>query len=483
MTSIKKIIHNHLYSQNCCDREKAAEFLAKTDSANVATALAAELANKDRYIAIRAAWGLTLMNPEISLPPLIKALRNTNPDICKQAGWALHHIGNPKAGKALAAALKDPNPIVQREAASALRGKAIALTPEVQTSLVKLLERDKGAATITLGATKTKKAMNALAAALNARTFTSQAMAILALARAQDPRAMKPAVEMLKTKGNDTSTAMWALRLLNDTGALAPMVDYTSHLGEDEGFNKLNGGMETVDLLKRTAASEFLLPFLHNKNYRARLSGVVSLGAVASKKACRPLIEMLDDEHWFVRGSAAEALGRIADVQAVKPLIQSLRDKFWYVRCHAALALGKLKDHKAVRALLLAFKDKNESVRVAVAKALSEIADPKAVNTMIRGLADTNPYIRRASAEALGKMKAGMAVSALVKRLSNEQWPEIVIAIEALGHIGDRRAIAPLKRCLNHSFAEVYLAAEKALKQISNPKPTVFKHTYKGRIR
>lgn len=483
MNNDKKIIHNHLYSQNCCVRETAAEFLAKSNSKNIARLLAIELGNKDRYVAIRAAWGLSLMKTEISLPILMKALKGTDPDISRQSGWALNHIGGAREQKELGAALKDGNPVVQREAASALRGKAIALHPNVQTALIKMLGQDKGQATMTLGATKTKKGMDALATALKSKTFSSRSMAVLALARAQDPRAMKPAIEMLKAKGLDASTAMWALGLLDDTGALAPMVEYIAGLRDNDGFNSLNKGLQTVDLLKRTAASECLFPLLRNKNYRVRLSGVVSLGAVASKKASKPLIGMLKDAHWLVRGSAAEALGTIGDEQALKYLIQSLRDKSWYVRQHAAFALGKLKDSRAVRPLLLAFKDKNEIVRVAAANALNEIADPITAKEMIRGLADNNPFIRKPSAEALGKMKAVQAVPALIKRLSIDQWSEIVMAAEALGNIGDRRAIEPLKRCLKNNNTEVYLAAEKALKQITEPKPTIFKHTNKCRLR
>jgi len=483
MNNDKKIIHSHLYSQDCRVREMAAGFLAKSNSKNVARLLAIELGNKDHYVAIRAAWGLTLMKTEITLPILMKALRDTNPDISRQSGWALSHFRGVREQKELGAALKDENPAVQREAASALQGKAIALHPKVQTALIKMLGQDKGQVTMTLGATKTKKAMDALATALKSKTFSSRSMAVLALARAQDPRAMKPAIEMLKAKGLDASTAMRALGSLDDTGALAPLVEHITGLREDDGFNNLNKGLQTVDLLKRTAASEFLFPLLRNKNYRVRLSGVVSLGAVASEKASKPLIRMLKDAHWLVRGSAAEALGKIGDVQALKYLIQSLRDKSWYVRQHAAIALGKLKDPKAVRPLLSAFRDKNEIVRVAAAKALSEIADPITPKEMIRGLADNNPFIRKSSAEALGKMKAVQAVPALIKRLAIDQWSEIVVAAEALGNIGDRRAIVPLKRCLKNNNTEVYLAAEKALNQISGPKPTIFNLTSKCRLR
>jgi len=237
MKNDKKIINNHLYSQDCLSREIAAEFLSKTDSINIAKELITELANKNVFVAIRAAWGLTLMKDKISLPLLIKALRNSNPDVCKNAGWALTRIKDFRAEKALAAALKDRSPVVQNVAASALSHKAIAVDPVVQTALIKMLEHDNGAATITLGATKTKKAMNALAAALKTKTFTSRAMAIKALAEAQDPRAMAPAIKMLGAKGLDASTAMWALRLLDDSGALAPMVEHVADLGSDEGFN------------------------------------------------------------------------------------------------------------------------------------------------------------------------------------------------------------------------------------------------------
>lgn len=477
------IIQDHLYSQNCLFREKAAAFLSGTNSAGVAERLISEFTHRDRFVALRAAWGLTLMKEKLSLPPLIKALRSSTPEVCRQGAWALNRIKSSRAEKALAAALNDRNPAVQKEASSALYGKAIAKTLKVQKALIKMLQSDKGCATITLGHTKTRQAMDALAAALKIRAYNSRAMAILALARAKDNRAFEPAVGMLKAKNHDQCTAMWALRLLDDTATLAPVVDHITHLGRDEGYNTLNNSLKTVDALKRTAAAESLLPFLRSKDYKVRLSGVTALGAVAPEKSTIPLIRMLGDAHWLVRGSVAEALGKTGDARAVKHLVRSLGDNSWYVRRHAAFALGRLKDPGAACSLLTAFKDKSEIVRLAAAQALSEISIPKIINEMIRGLMDNNPFIRRASAEALGKMKARKAVPALLTRLTTGQDLDIGPAIEALGNIGDRRAIEALERCLRNNNAEIYLAAEKALKQINEPKPTVFRHTYRCGIR
>ncbi|NLH39376.1 MAG: HEAT repeat domain-containing protein [Elusimicrobia bacterium] len=482
----KKMVHDHLYSQNCLLREMAAEFLSKTNSVDVAKGLLAELTNKDRFIASRAAWGLTLMKERISVPLLIKALRSSNPNICREAGWALKRTTSMRADKALSEALKDRNPIVQQSAAFGLCGKAIAKNAKVQRTLIKMLKGDKGNITITLGETKNKKAMDALSAALQTKTFPARAMAIMYLANAKDSRALKPAIDMLKEKDHNSSTAMWSLELLDDTKAIGPVVEHITHLGQNKCFNQLYHPMRTIDRLKRTAAIEFLLPFLYNKDYRVRLNATVSLGAVASKKAAKHLIRMLNDEHWLVRGSAAEALGAIGDVKVLKHLISSLNDRSWYVRRYAAVSIGKLKDPRAVHSLLMACKDKNELVQLAAVEALSEIASPSPiiVTKMIRGLScDQNPHIRRVSAEFLGKMKVRKAVPVLIKRLLDEQGEERAMFAEALGNIGDRRAIEPLKRCLKDSTAEVYMAAEKALNQINEPKPTIFRHIYGCRIK
>ena len=483
MNTNKNLIHTHLYSQDCLARERAADFLCKCNSVSVAKELAAQLANKDRFVAIRAAWGLSLMKEKLSQPSVIKALYDSNPDVRRNAGWALRRMKSSKAEKALAAAFKSRDPEIQKEAAFAMHGKGIANDAKVQEKLIELLSKDNGGVTLTLGGSVTKKALDALASALKDKTFKSKSMAILSLARKKDNRALQPAIKLLKAGSFDTSTAAWALRLLNDSRALGPVVDHVAQLGTGETGNLFNDGMKTIDLLKRTAAAEKLVPLLRSKDYRTRLSGVVSLGALASNTASKSLVEMLGDKHWLVRGSAAEALGAIGDNNALKDLTQSLGDKSWYVRRHAAFALGRLKDSKAVPKLLLTFKDKNELVRVAAAKALNELADPRAIPEMIHGLTDYNPGIRESSADFMGKVKAYKSVPALITRLANEHWHEKVMAAEALGNIGDRRAITPLKKCLKDNSAEVYLAAEKALKQIAETKPTAFPHTLECRIR
>ena len=476
-----KIIHTHLYSQNCLLREKAANFLAKTDSSTVAKKLISEFKNKNRYVAIRAAWGLRLMKEKIVVPLLAEALSDPAPEICRNTGWALNKVKGKMAEEAAAEVfLKSADSAVQNEAATALRGKETAKNPEVQKKLIEILKRDKGSVTSTLGDTRTPEAMTALSDALKIKDFPSKNMALLRLARAKDKRAFNPAVKMLKK--NVWGTASWALELLEDCRALPFLIDYANRLKTAKGFNTFHSASKAIESAKRSTAVEFLLPLLKSKDYRVRLSGAMGLGAAASNKAIGPLTKMLNDKHWLVRGTAAETLGIISGTKTVAPLIRALRDRSWYVRKNAAGALGKIKSPEAVPVLLKAFEDKNILVQINSAQALAEIGDPEAENKMMKGFKIESPLIRDASRKFFAKLKLKKAVPLLLKDLSDEFWSAKAKAAETLGEIGDRRAVKPLKRLLKDNSAEVYLAAEKALKRINEPAPTDLKHIFGCKI-
>src|SRR5450759_2332909 len=71
-----------------------------------------------------------------------------------------------------------------------------------------------------------------------------------------------------------------------------------------------------------------------------------------------------------------------------------------------------------------------------------------------------DPAVRRAAAEALGQIGDARAVEPLIAALKDESWGVRRAAAEALGQIGDARAAEPLIAALKDPYADVRNAAD-----------------------
>ena len=77
--------------------------------------------------------------------------------------------------------------------------------------------------------------------------------------------------------------------------------------------------------------------------------------------------------------------------------------------------------------------------------------------------------VRTAAAEALGKIGDVRAVDPIIAALRDPKWTVSANAAEALGRIGDPRAVGPLKAALKDGSRDVRQAAAVALAQIEKP--------------
>jgi HEAT repeat protein len=127
------------------------------------------------------------------------------------------------------------------------------------------------------------------------------------------------------------------------------------------------------------------------------------------------LIEALKDEDSYVRENVIDALVKIAkkDLGVVDKLINALRDKDSDVRGGIAWALGKIgwkpgNDEERIL-YYIANGDWNECVKMGGV----------AVEFLIERLKDKDSYVRRSVAEALGKIGDSRAVEALIEALKD----------------------------------------------------------------
>ena len=229
-------------------------------------------------------------------------------------------------------------------------------------------------------------------------------------------------------------------------------------------------------------------------------------GQLGGKRAVEPLIVALRDSDSGVRVAAAQALGQLGDERAVEPLIAILRDSDSGVRVAAAQALGQLGDERAVEPLIAILKDSDSGVCVAAAQALGQLGDKRAVEPLILALEDRTAFsvlLRKLGPKKIEVIKAVRQVAALGLKESKElvdSAPSTVLetvswgkaeyakskleaagavvevvevkgkdaAAEALGQLGDERAVEPLIVALGDSDSGVHVAVTQALGQLGD---------------
>ena len=194
------------------------------------------------------------------------------------------------------------------------------------------------------------------------------------------------------------------------------------------------------------------------------------------------LIDALQDKDWDVSDRSAEALSEIGE-PATEALINALAKQpnvndFVDGRCRIAEVLGKIGDTRAIEPLLSALKEGNirktddNSLRSFAAKALAKYGET-VVEPLINMLDDEDRNVRAWAANALGTIGDARAVQPLINLFSGKDvyhgdWFVRFSTANALGEIGDDRAVEPLKVALLDSNSDVRQEAAKALKIFSD---------------
>ena len=193
-------------------------------------------------------------------------------------------------------------------------------------------------------------------------------------------------------------------------------------------------------------------------------SAAKALGKIGDARAVKPLIALLKHKNAFVRSAASRALGELRNAQAVKPLLTGLMDgsvegaAFALERigwqpgtdeAGAAYWVGKTNWEEcirigapAIKPLIASLKNKSEFVRQDAAKALERIGwqpggdETGAVYWVVKG---NWKECVKIGAPAVMPLIAGL-----------NEWRGGFV--EALGEIGDDRAVEPLLQIALHGF-------------------------------
>lgn len=158
------------------------------------------------------------------------------------------------------------------------------------------------------------------------------------------------------------------------------------------------------------------------------------------------LIKTLADPDAGVRARAARILGENREPQAIGALTSLLMDDP-DMRVRQQAALA-LGRIGAVDPLVDGLQAPDMQVRLLITQALGSIGDPRAIKPLITALRDTHAEVRSQAAFALTKIGAP-AVEPLLLTLRHADPVARWSAARVLGSLGDPRAVPALERLLD----------------------------------
>ena len=186
-------------------------------------------------------------------------------------------------------------------------------------------------------------------------------------------------------------------------------------------------------------------------------SGSESSNSLAS--AVLAALEQVD------RPARSQAIAQAAEVVEPDDLIEVMSDGNDSRRRSAAMEALSRGGTRSVPALLRALKDSDPEVVMFAANVLGRTRDPAAIPHLVSLLDHADPNVAQAAIDSLAQLRATVAVNSLVKILDRDPWLRFA-AVNALGEIGDTKAVEPLASLL--SDETIRLGVVEALGKIGS---------------
>ncbi|MEQ8176011.1 MAG: HEAT repeat domain-containing protein [Syntrophomonadaceae bacterium] len=251
-----------------------------------------------------------------------------------------------------------------------------------------------------------------------------------ALGNIGDPRAVAPLITSLQNKGYLMRHAAEALGKIGDPQAIEPLIAVLD-VDRPKVF---------ADALENIAVPTD--PAVQARYFIAisKWEKVASLGEVAIE----PLVASIKRHP----GPATKALAKIGTSRAIDVLIAALKAKDSKVYIAAAAALAEIGE-EILEPLITALRDNNDNnmAHNAAVDTFVKIGEP-AIEPLINALNYGNWGLSRCASEALGKIGDARAVEPLISTLKRD--PDNIKAVIALQEIGDRRAVDTLIQIFNN---------------------------------
>ncbi len=223
--------------------------------------------------------------------------------------------------------------------------------------------------------------------------------------------------------------------------------------------------------LRDRRAVQALGALLTDADPGVRGRAVDALAALGDFRAAEAVATVLDDPEPEVRRRAMVALGVLGDPAGAEAARKALADPAQ--RMDAIRTIVRLKDRLAVKPLCeVLLADPKAEVRRAAAEALRELASPEAADALRKAMTDGSPLVRLEAAKALGLLAqrgevSGEALEDLLDRLARDLKGGDVAARRSaawtLGRVGTDRALDLLVGAMNDPEPPVRWSVMEAL--------------------
>lgn len=191
-----------------------------------------------------------------------------------------------------------------------------------------------------------------------------------------------------------------------------------------------------------------MIPLLRSENVPVRNLAMDLLRGLG-KSDLQAVQKLLHDEDADIRIFAADILGSMQSAQAVAPLCSALlHDPEVNVRYQAAVSLGTLAFSESARCLNSSLGDE-EWVQFAAIEALTKIRDASSTSALLKALDQSSDLVASSIVDALGEMGDIKAVPLLLRRLESSPTPLCNKIIRAVLNIMGPRSLSLLgvKEC------------------------------------
>lgn len=205
-------------------------------------------------------------------------------------------------------------------------------------------------------------------------------IALRALARIGDPRAVAPLVEALRHAEVWLAPRIADILVRHGQLSVDAMIAF---LGESSRHPARAWAANVLGEIKAIRAFPVLVRVLSDLDDEVRAKAAGALGRLGDPRAITYLLEhLLSDPAPFVRARIAGALGQFGETDVIDYLVRALGDPAWWVRMRSVEALEQIGP-RAEAPLLLALGDPDPEIRIRAAVSLERLGVPSRVISQI----------------------------------------------------------------------------------------------------
>lgn len=373
---------------------------------------------------------------------LIHALQDSDWDVRRSAVWSLRKLGNEAHFDLFLQALQDNHPLV------------------------------KAAVVDVFGYLREQRAVEHLIPLLQHRHVNVRQSVSRTLRMLGATQAAQPILKSLQDHGTDWAMTM-DLAILGGVNIVPTLIDML----QSKKIQDITTAAYTLYHIRDERATQRLIDLLFHQDDTVREAAARALFMIGNSDAINALVTLIDDKNETVATWAVSALPKLEEKQQVLLLVNRAieRSTRWWEMDNIIFTLGKIGGDEVVPILLLILSDETNERQFRAAEALGRLGDERAIEPLIQALyeSDAADVVGRA-AWALGQISAKQGVPALIETLyeAYDNDPgyssELPAVIEALGRIGDKRAVEPIIETLDSTRPEVKIAAAIALRKIGD---------------